>query len=92
MMLVIFDEVRYKCAEGLLQEWTRSKRSRHLTQYIKYISPTQSHICQKVAEFKLAVNSTNERSSAGGSQSPELMITATRRETRSMTAHRREAK
>jgi hypothetical protein len=86
----IFDEVRSKRAERLLQEWTRSNRSRNLTQYLIYAAPTQSHTCRKVAEFKLAANWTNEGRSAGGSLSPDLMITATRRETRSMTAHMRE--
>jgi hypothetical protein len=83
----IFDEVRSKRAERLLQEWTRSNRSRNLTQYLMYAAPTQSHTSRKIAEFKLTANWTNEGRSAGGSLSPDLMITATRRETRSMTAH-----
>jgi hypothetical protein len=86
----IFDEIRSKRAEKLLQEWNRSNRSRDLTQYLIYAAPTQSHTCQKVADFKLAANWTNEGRSAGRSQSPDLMITATRRETRGMTAHMRE--
>jgi hypothetical protein len=56
----IFDEVRSKRAERLLQEWTSSNRSRNLTQYLIYAAPTQSHTCRKVAEFKLAANWTNE--------------------------------
>jgi hypothetical protein len=67
--------------ERLRQEWTCSNRSRNLT-----------HTCRKVAEFKLAANWTNEGRSAGGSQSPDLMITATGRETRSMTANMREVR
>jgi hypothetical protein len=83
---------RSKRTKRLLQEWTRSNRSRNLTQYLIYAAPTQSHTYRKVAEFKLAENWTNEGRSAGGSLSPDLMITATRREIRSMTAHMREVK
>jgi hypothetical protein len=88
----IFDEVRSKRVERLIQEWTRSNRSRNLTQYLIYAAPTQPHTCQNDAEFKLAANWTNEGKSARGSQSPDLMITATRRGTRSMTAPMREVK
>jgi hypothetical protein len=83
----IFDEIRSKRAERRLQERTRSNRGRNLTQYLIYAAPTQSHTCRKVAEFKLSADWTNEERSAGGSQSPDLMITARRRETKSMTAH-----
>jgi hypothetical protein len=79
----IIDEVGSKRADRLFHEWTRSNRSRNLTRYI-------THTCQIVAEFNLAANWTNEGSSVDGSQSPDLMITATWRETRSMTAHTRE--
>jgi hypothetical protein len=52
----INDELRSKCAERYLQGWTRSNRSRNLTQYLIYATPTQSHTCRKIAEFKLAAN------------------------------------
>jgi hypothetical protein len=61
----IFDAVRSKRAE--------SNRSRDLTQYLIYAAPTQSHTCQKVADFELAANWTNEGRSSGGDQSLELM-------------------
>jgi hypothetical protein len=84
--------MRSRRAERHRQEWIRSNRSRDLTQYLIYAAPTQSHTCRKVAEFKLAENWTNEGRSAGGSQSPDHVITVTRRETRSMTAHMRDVK
>jgi hypothetical protein len=71
----------------IFQEWTRSYRGRNLTQYIIYTAPTQSHTCREVTEFKRAANWTNK-----GSRSADFMITATRRKTRSMTAHVREVK
>jgi hypothetical protein len=43
----IFDKVRYKRAERLLQEWTRSTMSRNLTEDVIYTAT--SHTCGEVA-------------------------------------------
>jgi hypothetical protein len=61
--------------------------------YIPYAVPSQSHTRRKFSEFRINVHMYNScnlsEESAGGSQSTELMTTATatRRKTRSMMAH-----
>jgi hypothetical protein len=77
MQCIIYIPVRSTHAEKFLKKFTRFARSRDLT--------IRSHKCRKVVEFRL-----NEENPAGGSQPPDLMMAATRRETRSMTEHMRE--
>jgi hypothetical protein len=57
-----------------------------------YVIDFKSWMEEEVAEFRLVVSWANEERSAGGSRSTELMMTAIRRETRDMTAYRREVK